>query len=165
MWLTVTYPNSRLLPPPVKYKRLPGLPFRLRGLVVSQLHPSPTHTYIHADRTLFGKSYFSRPTNQCWEVRSTVLSSYSRTKLLRYVPLHCYSDLIIITWMFWHFLRDEGYNKFMLERCLAVRSLIIIIGETALIDPQQSSTAPCLITAPITSTWMLYVCHTVTNAD
>lgn len=104
MWLTVTHPNSRLLPPPVKYKRLPGLPFRLRGLVVSQLHPSLTHTYIHTYTnthwTSFGKSYFSKPTNQCWEVRSTVLDSYSRTKLLRYVPLQCYSDINIISGMF-----------------------------------------------------------------
>lgn len=47
MWQTVTHPNSRLLPPPVKYKRLPGLPFRLRGLVVSQLHPSLIYTHTH----------------------------------------------------------------------------------------------------------------------
>ncbi|XP_036440971.1 pro-adrenomedullin isoform X2 [Colossoma macropomum] len=39
MWLAVTQTSSRLLPPPVKYKRLPGLPFTLRALVVLQLHP------------------------------------------------------------------------------------------------------------------------------
>uniref|UniRef100_A0A3B4E4U6 Calcitonin peptide-like domain-containing protein n=2 Tax=Pygocentrus nattereri TaxID=42514 RepID=A0A3B4E4U6_PYGNA len=39
MWLAVIQASSRLLPPPVKYKRLPGLPFTLRALVVLQLHP------------------------------------------------------------------------------------------------------------------------------